>query len=268
LYKEVYGRQAPELIGLYVDLSDARRTADYKSKWYRTHEPALSIAKEVYGKDSVDYGMLLVDLGYIEINNQAPNGERRIRRGYKILKELDTPHPDMYRAEFVMGKLELANRKYMDARPHLESSLLAMNEGRVGPDFELTVRAFLVETLGNLGESELVTEHLLAIGRKQADVGISNLKPLFMKAPKFPGDVIRPQTGTKITKNKKGTVVLEFDVDEKGFTKNIKVIILDGPKDYAEPAIEAVKEYRFAPRFINGKPVTVRNVTQTFNFLL
>ncbi len=270
LYKEVYGSQAPELIGLYVDLSDARRTADYKSKWYKLHELALSIAKKVHGKNSAEYGMLLVDLGHIELINQAQNGERKIRRGYKILKDLDIPHPDMCRVEFIMGKLELGHRRYMDARTHLESSLLAMNEERVGPDFEQTARAFLVEALENLGESELATEHLLVIGRKQAEAGISNLKPLFLKKPNFPENVIKQQTGTNIDVKKmnEGTVVLEFDVDEKGFTRNIRVKMLDGPKDFVEPAIEAVKQYRFAPRFVDGKPVMVRDVTRTFNFLI
>jgi hypothetical protein len=44
--------------------------------------------------------------------------------------------------------------------------------------------------------------------------------------------------------------------------------MLDGPKDFIEPAIEAVKQYRFAPRFVDGKPVMVRDATQTFHFLI
>ena len=267
LYKEVYGNQAPELISLYTDLGAARLKENYKSAWYKAHDQAFSIAKKVYGNDSADYGFLLVTLGHVEIVNQAPNGEQRMKRGYKILQNLDTPHPDMYLAEFYMGKLELGYRHYKDARTHLENALRLLKED-TGPDFEQSIRAFLVETLENLDESELATEHLLAIGRQQAEAGIANLKPLFIKKPEFPKSVFRSQTGTNITGNKGGMVVLEFDVDEKGYTRDIKVVLLDGPDAYAKPAIEAVEKFRFAPRFINGKPEMVRFVKYTFNFLI
>lgn len=268
LYKEIYGNQAPELISLYIDLGDARLKENYTSTWYKTHDPALSIAKKVYGEDSADYGFLLVTLGHFEIVNQAPNGEQRMKRGYAILKKLETPHPEMYLAEFYMGKLELGHRNYKDARAHLENSLLLLNKGKAGPGFEQSVHAFLVETLENLGESELATDHLLAIGRQQAESGVADLKPLFTTKPRFPTDAFRPKTGTNIDEDKEGHVVLEFDVDEKGFTRDIKVVLLDGPDDYAKPAIEAVEKFRFAPRFVNGKPEMVRFVRYSFRFLI
>jgi hypothetical protein len=270
LYKEIYGGEAPELIGLYVDLSDAYRAVDYKSNWYRPHDSALSIAQKVYGEDSADYGILLIDLGHIALVNDAPNGDRRIRKGYDILSTLETPHPEMYRAEFIISKLYLANHQYKDARIHLESSLQKINDNKIGLDLEQFVRAFLVETLENLGERELATEHVLAIGRKQAEAGITELKPLYIKKPVFPTIGINQQTGTKIDvqKSNEGRVVLKFDVDEKGYTKNIRVFLLDGPNTFVNPAIEAIKQCRYAPRFIDGEPVEVSNVQCSWRFLL
>ena len=270
LYKEIYGSDAPELIGLYVDLSDALRAADYKSYWYKPHDWALSNARKAYGKDSGDYGILLVNLGHIELVNDAPHGEARIRRGYGILEELEVPHPEMYRAEFIMGKLELANHRYKDARTHLENSLMMLNEENKEKDLEQSVRAFLVEVLEELGESELATQHLLAIGRMQAEADISDLKPLYIKKPNFPTIAFKQQTGSiiNVQKSNEGEVVLKFDVDEKGYTQNIRVYFLEGPNDFVSPAIEAVKQFRYAPRFINGEPVEVRNLKYGFTFLL
>ena len=270
LYREIYGSHAPELIAVYVDLGDAMRTADYQSNWYSKHKSALSIAKEVYGKDSSYYGMLLLELGHIGLINQAPKSESTIRKGYKILKNLDSSNSDMSRVEFIMGKLELSNLNYKDAREHFESSLNFLNENDSSINFELSVRAFLVETLENLNESELATEHLLEIGRKQSEGGTANLEPLFIKKPSFPSSVNKQQTGSHLNVKKinEGTVALEYDVDEKGFTCNIRVIFLDGPNDYVEPAIEAVRQFRYAPRFVDGEPVVVRGLTYKFNFLL
>jgi tetratricopeptide (TPR) repeat protein len=270
LYKEIYGSEAPELISLYIDLSDAQRAVDYKSNWFKPHDWALSIAENAYGKDSADYGMLLVDLGHVEMINQAPDGERRLRKGYEILLNLKTPHPEMYRAEFIIGKLYLARRNYKDSRTHLENSLKLINEGKVGQDLEQPIHAFLVEALENLGESELATEHALEIGRKQAEAGVSDLQPLFIIKPNFPTIAINQQTGTRldVQKRNEGKVVLEFDVDKKGHTQNIRVYLLDGPNDFVSPAIEAVKQFRYAPRFVDGEPVEVTNLRYGFSFLL
>jgi TonB family protein len=65
-----------------------------------------------------------------------------------------------------------------------------------------------------------------------------------------------------------GRVVLEFDVDQKGHTQNIRLNQLDGPNDFVNPAIEAVKHFRYAPRFIDGGPVEVKGVQYGFTFLL
>ncbi len=270
LYKEIYGSDAQELIGLYIDLGEARRSVDYQSSWYRTDSDALSIAKKVYGKDSASYGMLMIDLGHIELVNQAPFGESRIETGYKILQNLDISPLEMSHAEFIMGKLDLANHSFNSARKHLEAALIPFNEDGADKNLEQTIRAFLVEALENLGESELATDHVLAIGRMQAEAGISSFKPLFIKKPKFPPGVISQQTGTRIDveDGQEGMVTLGFDVDEKGFTRNIEIKLLVGPDDYVKPAKDAVEKFRFAPRFVDGKPVVVMDLRYTFRFLL
>lgn len=116
------------------------------------------------------------------------------------------------------------------------------NETKAGSNLEQPARAFLVEALENPGESESATKHLLEVGRKHAETGISDLKPLFIKKPDFPTIGFKQQTGSKIDvqKSNEGEVILEFDVDEKDNTRNIRVFLLNGPNYPVEPAMEVV----------------------------
>ena len=65
-----------------------------------------------------------------------------------------------------------------------------------------------------------------------------------------------------------GSVILGFDVDKTGHTRNIKLIMLKGPDDYVKPSIKALEKYRYAPRFVDGKPVVVKNLKMKYTFLI
>ena len=270
LYKEAYGSQAPELIDLYIDLGEAKRAANYDSHWYMEHDAALSLAKKVYGANSVDYGRYLIELGQIEMFNQVRSGEIRIRDGYKIFKNHGAHDPYMARADFIMGKVELAQHHYKEARKLLENSLHELTREEGGSTFDQTVRSFLVNALEDLNLDDLATKNLLEIGRMQAKAGTTEIKPIFVKKPKFPSIVYRQQTGTTldVKKSMQGSVILEFDVDQSGHTRNIHVLELHGPEEFEDPAIKALKTYRYAPRFVDGKPVIVKNLKQKYTFLI
>jgi protein TonB len=53
-----------------------------------------------------------------------------------------------------------------------------------------------------------------------------------------------------------GAVVLEATIAEDGSTRDLKII--SGPPLLAEAAIEAVRQWRYRPSLLNGKPVAVQ----------
>jgi protein TonB len=51
-----------------------------------------------------------------------------------------------------------------------------------------------------------------------------------------------------------------------GFVRNPRLIENTGHRDFEKASIEAALEFRYAPRFVDGKPVTVEGVQNRFTF--
>ena len=60
-----------------------------------------------------------------------------------------------------------------------------------------------------------------------------------------------------------GTVILEVTVDRQGAVSNVSV--LRSPENLGEAAVEAVRQWRYAPTILNGTPVSVI-FTETVRF--
>jgi TonB family protein len=62
----------------------------------------------------------------------------------------------------------------------------------------------------------------------------------------------------------RGAVVLEVTITEDGSTRDVKII--SGPPLLAEAATQAVRQWRYRPSLLNGKPVAVqKQITVIFN---
>ena len=61
-----------------------------------------------------------------------------------------------------------------------------------------------------------------------------------------------------------GDVVIQTTVDEHGNVVNMKVV--SGPMMLRQPALEALKRWKYAPSTLNGQPISVQmSVTIKFN---
>ncbi len=124
--------------------------------------------------------------------------------------------------------------------------------------YVLTARAHLVEAFEKLGESDRATEHCVAIGRTRPWSGTADYQPLFKKGPTYPQSALR--------NSEEGFVLLAMTVDEMGFVRNPEVVDSKGGAIFHEPALEAVKEFRYAPKFVDGEPVEVTGVLNRIIF--
>ena len=61
---------------------------------------------------------------------------------------------------------------------------------------------------------------------------------------------------------------MEFTVDEMGFVRKPTVVDSKGGKVFHRPALEAAKEFRYAPRFVDGKAVPVPEVRNRIVFMM
>ena len=109
------------------------------------------------------------------------------------------------------------------------------------------------------GKSDLATEHCVAIGRVSKLRADQDYQPLFRMAPIYPRRMLSIRA--------EGSVDIAFIVDESGFTQNPEIIQSgQGSRGFEKAAIEAVKRFRYAPRFENGEAVAVDNVKTRITF--
>lgn len=158
-------------------------------------------------------------------------------------------------AQFWIGKKHLIGREYRNVAKPMNAAIEVLPEGH---HLALMAHAHLVEAYEQLGQSDIATKHCLAIGRAKPWTGNDDYQPLFKKAPSYPRAALR--------RNQEGYVVLEFTVDEMGFVRNPKVVESKGGKTFHEPALEAAKGFRYAPRFVDGKAVAVPEIRNRIIF--
>ena len=83
--------------------------------------------------------------------------------------------------------------------------------------------------------------------------------PIFQKVPVY------PRSAQSI--GLEGQVLVEYTVDSMGFVKQPKVVDITNPL-FEESAIKAVNAFRYAPRFVDGKPVSTAGVQHIISYKL
>lgn len=152
-------------------------------------------------------------------------------------------------------------RKHFGAKDYREAAAAFTRVVETLPADEqlvLMARANLVQTFENLGESDRATEHCLAIGRTTPWTGEANYQPLFKAPPEYPQEALR--------KNIEGTVLLTATVDDMGFVRNPQIVESTAGEIFDDSALEAVRKFRYAPKFTDGKPVAVTGVLNLLIF--
>lgn len=98
------------------------------------------------------------------------------------------------------------------------------------------------------------------LGVALPDITIRGYLPVKMVMPTYPRLALK----RKIT----GRVIVQFDVDEHGETGNVRIMSAQPKKIFDKAVLHAIEEFRFLPLTIDGKPITTKNVTETFVFTL
>ena len=158
-------------------------------------------------------------------------------------------------AQFWIGKKLLAGREYQRVPKPMNAAIEALPEGH---HLALMAHAHLVEAYERLEQSDNATAHCLAIGRTTPWTGNDDHKPLFKRAPSYPRAALQ--------RSQEGFVVLEFTVDEMGFVRNQQVVDSKGGAVFHEPALAAAEGFRYAPKFVDGKPVSVDGIRNRIIF--
>lgn len=262
-YEAAYGEQADELAPVLMDIADSLPHKSGLKSRLKYITRALALTEEKHGKKSREYGRLSVQAGVTLMQKEKNRlAKSYLKKGYKIALETEgeSGNSTAY-AAFNLGKYEMMMRRNKSAVGHFNNVLQSFEDpDKPSNRIELATHGFLVSAYEKMGKRESATKHCLAIGRMTPAGDNQNYQPLFKEAPQYPREAAL--VGST------GYVIVRYDVDDMGFVRNPEITENTGHESLKKASLEAAKKFRYAPRFVDGKPVTTSGVRNRFNYTL
>jgi len=219
---------------------------------------AVSRAKRIHSIiEELDYttnerALLEFSLGLLLFKNQTyKQSIRYFENAHEYyLEALGPDHVKIGEVLFWLAKLDLGKNKRKSAEKKFVKAL-AIFQKNPETSFELAqnTHAFLVQLYEDIGDSDKATLHCQAVAEERPKDFDQHIKPLYRKSVEFPE--LESYEFAKI-KQTPAEVLLEFDVDKNGFTRNIKVLESSNKK-FNKASLEATEGYRYAPAIVNGE---------------
>ncbi|MBY5921644.1 energy transducer TonB [Ferrimonas balearica] len=169
-------------------------------------------------------------------------------------KQLPENHSSRIEAEFRLGMMYAALGKRNKAIDALEGVVEQYEVLDFDHPLSLASRTRLVVLYERQGDREKATEHCVAVGQMRPWQESQEQVPLYRKEPSYPLQAAR--------KGREGFAVLEFTVDEQGFVTDPKIIESEGGKDFERESIQALQQWRYAPRFEDGQAVPAKSLVR------
>ena len=162
---------------------------------------------------------------------------------------------EQIKADFLMASFAEGRKRYDQAIERLNRVVKVFDENlSYDHSAELTAHSRLIGLYEKKGKSDEATKHCIAIAKMVPWKESQEQKPLYRVNPKYPAN--------KIYQSRDGSVQMEFEVDTAGFVKDIRVLDSIGGVTFEKEAMAAVKKWRYAPKFENGKPVVATSQVQ------
>lgn len=152
----------------------------------------------------------------------------------------------------------MSRGQHQEAVVYLLAALTAFKtpDGEPMSDLEGNVRRHLVQTYEVLEHRQQATEHLLVLGANQD--WSDTPEPIYHSKAKVPAEAIEKRIS--------GEVVLSFTIDEQGFVVDPRVA-QSSLSIFNDAAVTMVQTFRYAPRFVDGKPVATDEVIYRERFV-
>lgn len=252
VYRDQYGKDGSELVDVYMELGKATRDSTRQSRRYFKRAFNLIPEEDVMLRAKV----------YMEAGTtleQTTFGRTLVKRAYETYSEhVGKIDIRTAMAAFNLARYEMADSDYKDARALLDEAIAVFSKpGANARQFEMTARAFMVKTLEGLGESDEATKHCRVIGQKSPPGPDDEYLPVYKQMPEYPFPALR--------RGQSGWVVVEFTVDDAGFTRDHRVVESSN-RIFEDAALTAAQAFRYAPRFRDGKPVVTNGVQNKMTF--
>jgi TonB family protein len=273
-YKKHYGEYSFEHANAVLEKLAVVHVFDYKEseRNRRLTKRLIDEAEETIeatieqSKESKQKTELPLYYQYATIMNDSSIYSWNYRKAYAANRKaeevlLDTVGENDQRTlkiRYMLGKYAKGKREHEQAIDYFEKVVKSVNQTiDTSHPFELASHASLVELYQLEEEPEKATAHCIAIGKlKPWQENIEPI-PLYRTNPSYPKELAR--------KGIEGYAKLEFNISDEGFVKDIKTLSSSNSR-FTRAAEKALKQWRYAPKIVNGKPVFSERVTVQIGF--
>lgn len=255
---EAAGADSAKLVNTLIRLGFTVGSNKEAEKHY---DRALELTAKHYGSQSLEYAKLVLDMGDNFITVKEFEAKKYLQTSYHIVKkELGPKAPLTGLAAFRLGKVYISAGNEIKARDFFQEALNTFdNPEKPDNRMEIMTHGFLVEVYERLGERKEATRHCLAIGRMTPLVDTQNTFPLFRSPPEYPAALAKA--------GKEGWAMVEFTISPMGFVEN-PVIVESSDDAFNEPSVDAIKKWRYAPKFVEGKAVPAAGVRTLIKYAM
>ncbi|RMF14205.1 MAG: energy transducer TonB [Alphaproteobacteria bacterium] len=269
LFTKALGPSAPELVDpLWEEARAADRAARAKpGEVFALYERIDGILA-LQGQEAVPQRIRLhVEFAEVAYRREHLDLARRQVARVRAIIARQAAHDYMMEGRIALLEARIAEREHRfdDVISLHEEALADYRHHLSKTDHEvLRLHRVLARRLESAGRSDEATTHLLAIGRALAAkpkriAVVGDYMPVY-RAP------IRMRPSAFGRKYRQGRVVVTFTVTREGRVRDIRITESSPPGVFDKAVIEAVRRFRYAPRFRDGEPVDTPGVTYTWEF--
>ncbi len=258
LYQLVYGKDSRELIDPFMARADATGAWDAKAR-DMFYQQALGIARKYVKPDDLLLAHLNLEAGiHLLRDGNVEESKPYLDDAYtQYRKQIAANDSRLLIAALWMGKYQLAISKPRAAEPFFNQVLAALGEDASNP-VVLASHVLLVTTYEQLGESDKATPHCVAVGKLDPWKDAIPPAPLYRTDPEYPAEA----------KGREGSATIEFTIDAQGFVRDATLMETQGSDAFGAPALDTVKDWRYAPRFSDGAAVDTAGARARVDFKL
>ncbi|QJR80286.1 TonB family protein [Alteromonas pelagimontana] len=269
-YEDLYGYESPELFTFYVDTilalqeAPSQPQADYSKLRQKFLKRVIMDTDDVLEEhQDPDLAARLYYQGSRALSREgnlpvyASTASQFMEQAVKHVEDIaGTFAVRTLEVKFIQGAvLAVSRNRYAAIERYEEVAQAFDNNVSFSHPYALASHAKLVNLYEQEGESEKATQHCVAIGKMTPWEENQEPTPLYRKNPVYPQHALRHSIS--------GYVRLKFNIDEQGFVRNPEVLEAEGASQFKNASLQALEQWRYAPKFENGKPVPAEdNVVQ------
>lgn len=231
---------------------------------------AMVLAETALGSGSLEYARLNLEAGVRLLNTREPSAAREfLFAAHEMLYlRLGQSHYDTALAALYLGAYWVSQDRALRALPLLQSSRAVFARSNDSSKL-VEAHVLIARALEEVDRSEQATPHLHRIGQLIAEGYGTRFEeqPIYAARARYfnntDGCGVVP--GPCFQNPRESRVTLAFDVDGQGFVSNIRVVVREGDQRFAQAAMKALEQFRYAPRIVDGRAVGREDVTFTFD---